>query len=310
MFNAYFSDILFSRKRTLIQRNFNPKLFTTDAQQKQFAEEGFVHLKNVLTQDELNSLLSLYARISGKDTFEQTDYYVNTICFKDTDLRKEVVDNIYKHVPDILSRFMYTDLAQTPMSGGFCINPAHSRVGCRPHQDPTAVDELESYSMTVWISLNDMTTGNGCMHIIPGSHLWGNIHRSMSIKWALDDYTDYLQSIATPVPTKAGDIICFDNSVIHSSTNNQTDYTRLAINIPVFPKGYPMYNYFPHHALFYHNKADLYHIDEDYFLNESFYERPSSKYPLVKTVKLDNYYNEKNIEMLMQQYKTRSASRS
>jgi hypothetical protein len=277
-------------------------LFIDKQHQQKFNKDGFIHLKNILKTETVNKLSELYLTINEQQNFEQTDFYINTICFKDTELRKQVINQIYEIVLPTLPGFINTEKTNFPRSGGFCINPANSNVGCRAHQDPTSIDELQSYSMTIWISLIDMTTENGCLHVIPGSHLWGNIHRSLSLKWAFDEYIDYLQSISTPIYTKAGDILCFDNSIIHSSSANKTNQTRLAINIPAIPKGHSMINYYPHKSILSNNKADVYNIDENYFLNESFYERPSEKYPLIKTIQVDNFYTQKNIDQMNRQY--------
>ncbi|MBK7503759.1 MAG: phytanoyl-CoA dioxygenase family protein [Bacteroidetes bacterium] len=61
--------------------------------------------------------------------------------------------------------------------------------------------EVEFYSMSMWISLTDMNAQNGCLHIIPGSHLWGNLCRNINYTWAFNDYNDKLW-VLIPIPLK------------------------------------------------------------------------------------------------------------
>lgn len=303
MISTYLHKILFTKHRKLIQRNFNPKLFSDSDIHRSFEKNGYVHLKNAISLSQINELLQLYAEIKMQPSFEVTDYYINSISFKDTALRKYIIDNTFRIIHPALPKFMDTEKASFPFGGSFCINPPNSIVGCRPHQDPTTVDELETYAMTIWISMNDMNAENGCMHVIPGSHLWGNTHRSVSIKWAFNEFINTLHEFSIPVETNVGDIICFDASTIHHSTMNQTNEVRLAVNIPVLPKAYPIRNYYPEKESFLSKKVGIYAIDEDYFIKESQYEKPSEKYPKTDTIELNNYYSYQNIKELIEEHK-------
>lgn len=296
----FIKNLLYGKKRKLIHRKFEPKLFLNEEHHEFFVKNGYVHIKNALPIEEVNTLLNFFEQVSHKDTFEKTDYYFNSISFQDVDLRKLIKEKTLEYTTPVLERIIDTKLAVFPLGGGFCINPPHATIGCRPHQDPTTVDETESYAMTVWITLNDMNTENGCMHIIPGSHLWGNIHRSISLQWALNPYLERIWEFMEPVPTKAGDVICFDVSTIHGSTPNKTDRNRLAINIPVFPKSMHMVNYFPIAG----NKAEVFHIDENFFLEENQFARPTERYKKMKEVDLDNYYSYDNIRSMVNEFKS------
>lgn len=300
-----YKKITSQKERKLLRRNFSPNLFINENYQRNFNTFGFVKINNAIGSNTIKKLLDVFSDLQNKPNYENTDFYINSISFKDNNLRKEIVERIYKIVTPYLSNIIIENNSCLPRNGGFCINPPNSKIGCQAHQDPTAINELETYSFTIWISLDDMNIDNGCLHLIPGSHLWGNIHRSMSIKWAFDDYTEYLQEISIPVPTKAGDIICFDNSIIHYSSRNMTNKFRLAVNIPVYPKEFEMLNYYPRNSILnLCKRADVYYINEDYFLDESFYNRPSSKFSYVNTIKLDNSYTKADINKLIQEFNT------
>jgi hypothetical protein len=286
------------KERILIERSLLPSLFLASDNQSSFNRNGYVHLKNILTANEITALTDLYHTASKMDGFQNTDYYINSIGFEHKGIRLFLKNNTEKILSAVLPRFIKTENADFPLGGGFCINPPHATKGCSPHQDPTCVDETESYSMTVWISLCDMTPENGCMNIIDGSHLWGNIHRSICVPWAFEKHADFLWKYMKPVPTKAGDVLCFDVSTIHASTANTTEKTRLAMTVQTIPKKLQLISYYPSGK----EKADVYAIDKDYFIQESQYKKPSSKYKIVKRIHLNNHFTEKNIEQLNTQF--------
>jgi len=298
MFSIFTKKPPVQQERTLIKRSFEPSLFISKEDQELFNKQGFVHLKNVLTQSEIQSLISLYHTSKDMNGFQNTDYYINSIGFEDKNIRTFLKENTERILQPILPRFVNTDHADFPLSGGFCINPPHAIRGCSPHQDPTCVDEIQSYSMTIWITLNDMTTENGCMHIIPGSHLWGNLYRSVCVPWAFEKNTALLWKFLLPIPTKAGDVICFDVSTIHASTPNNTDNTRLAMTVQTIPKNLDLISYYPVNK----DKVAVYSIDRDYFIQESQYKKPSGKYKVTHNVTLNNFFTEKNIEALNESY--------
>lgn len=293
-----------SADRALIDRHFAPPLFKDAEHQRTFNTYGYVHLKNVLTQDEISALTALYQEARSMQGFQNTDYYINTIGFENSDIRLFLKGKTEQLLAPVLPRFIDTEKADFPLGGGFCINPPHSSRGCSPHQDPTCVDELSSYSMTAWITLNDMTPKNGCMHVIPGSHRWGNIYRSVCVPWAFEKHSDYLWNYLTPVPTKAGDILCFDVSTIHASTCNTTDQTRLAMTVQTIPKEFGLISYFPNGK----EKVDVYAIDRDYFIRESQYQKPSSRYPVTRTVRLNNIFTQSDIDRLHDLFQQQTSS--
>lgn len=298
MFSLFTKKTISEKERTLLKRSFSPALFISPDDQTFFNQNGYVHLKNILSEEELTSLNDLYVTASKMEGFQQTEYYINSIGFDNKNIRLYLKEHTEKTLATILPKFINTANADFPLGGGFCINPPHATRGCSPHQDPTCVDETESYSMTVWISLSDMTPENGCMNIIAGSHLWGNIHRSVCVPWAFEKHNEVLWKYLKPVPTKAGDVLCFDVSTIHASAANTTNKTRLAMTVQTIPKNLQLISYYPNKE-----EVDIYAIDRDYFIQESQYEKPSSRYKKIKTTEVDNYFTVNNIENLHNQFK-------
>ena len=104
--------------------------------------------------------------------------------------------------------------------------------GAKPaHQDnfyfgPDDRDGL----VTAWIALDDATRENGCLWVIPGSHVHGDLP-TLQGRGVLDRlYTDLeqLPGLGDPLPLEApaGSVVWFDGAVVHGSQTNHSDRRR------------------------------------------------------------------------------------
>ena len=102
--------------------------------------------------------------------------------------------------------------------------------------DGRSVDRL----LSIQIYLDDVTVENGCLWMVPGSHVHG-ILPGIQNKGVLDRlYTDMERfSGAAPVPVEvpAGSAIFFHAHVIHGSKGNRTNRSRRAMVITYQPAG-------------------------------------------------------------------------
>jgi phytanoyl-CoA hydroxylase len=81
-------------------------------------------------------------------------------------------------------------------------------------------------SINIWVALVDMTPQNGCLEVVPRSHLGGQLastdagdgHRKLDV----DPKTLF------PVRMRAGDAIAFTRWTVHGSGKNTTDEPRVA----------------------------------------------------------------------------------
>jgi hypothetical protein len=81
-------------------------------------------------------------------------------------------------------------------------------------------------SASVWISVFDSKIDNGCLRFIPGSHLsreWGRHHQSTrtDVSFPLTISEDeYDEGTAQDVELEAGQVVVFDNGIIHGGRHN------------------------------------------------------------------------------------------
>jgi ectoine hydroxylase-related dioxygenase (phytanoyl-CoA dioxygenase family) len=106
------------------------------------------------------------------------------------------------------------------------------------HQDEDFIPTRDRTLTGAWIALDDATTENGCLWVIPGSHKPG-------VLWAMREQTDprfdctdesygfpYSDEDAVAVEVKAGSVVFFNGYLLHRSLPNHTDrgYRRALVN--------------------------------------------------------------------------------
>ena len=95
--------------------------------------------------------------------------------------------------------------------------------------------------VSIWVALDDADTGNGCMNVIPGSHLTSRIDHSRAqeegqeLPALLSVEVDNSQSV--PVPLKAGHSMVHHCLTLHQTHPNRSKQDRRAMVIHYMPVG-------------------------------------------------------------------------
>ncbi|MEE2997303.1 MAG: phytanoyl-CoA dioxygenase family protein [Pseudomonadota bacterium] len=126
------------------------------------------------------------------------------------------------------------------LSSRFWIKPGRDGSYVSWHQDSAYFGLEPNELVTVWLALTDSTTENGCVRVIPGTHI-GNTHshvetfdeknllaRGQSIE-GIDD------SSAVDLILRSGQFSCHHERIVHGSNPNETDHMRIGIGIFYFP---------------------------------------------------------------------------
>lgn len=103
---------------------------------------------------------------------------------------------------------------------------AESKPGQAWHQDEYFIPTRDRSLTAAWIALDDATTENGCLWVLPGSHRRGVIYPEREIDDARFDCTTeayhfpYDDSEAVPVEVPAGGAVIFNGYLLHRSLPN------------------------------------------------------------------------------------------
>jgi ectoine hydroxylase-related dioxygenase (phytanoyl-CoA dioxygenase family) len=111
------------------------------------------------------------------------------------------------------------------------------------HRDYTFWDHVGPAELfTCWIALNDATVANGCMQVIPGSHLWEMPFTREEVAvddphWVLEQAGIPDGADVTPVPceVRAGHCHFHHCKTLHGSYGNSTNNTRYSYILHLMP---------------------------------------------------------------------------
>jgi ectoine hydroxylase-related dioxygenase (phytanoyl-CoA dioxygenase family) len=128
----------------------------------------------------------------------------------------------------------------------------HDQLFCKPARSGGVVAWHQDYSywtrttplahLTCWTGLDDSTRENGCVHYVPGSHLWpdlpvtglaGDMDSIMSV--LTDEQKEKFRPVA--IELRAGEASFHHPRMIHGSFENRSDRPRRATVVNVFRDG-------------------------------------------------------------------------
>jgi phytanoyl-CoA hydroxylase len=200
-----------------------------DSQLRQFREEGYTQLGRVLTDSDLGELrreearFRENARASGAD-MNQTLFF-SQVCAYSEAVRRigtagEHLDAMEQLIgPNLMLWFTQFVTKMPDGNSGKSEFPWHQDNGYIAIEPPTNV--------TLWIALDDVDTENGCVWIIPRSHLKGLLpHRKKNAdSWFLELK---VEGDGEPAIMKAGEGVAFTGLTLHRSKLNHTNKARRA----------------------------------------------------------------------------------
>ena len=110
------------------------------------------------------------------------------------------------------------------------------------HQDWSFVNETTARSISVWIPLQDVDTANGCLQVVPGSHLLDQplLGIGAGFRYRANE-PELREKYLTDLPLPAGKAAFFDHRLIHGSRGNVTAHPRLAVGAVLLARDVPLH---------------------------------------------------------------------
>jgi len=230
----------------------------TDAQWRQFEQDGYLNLGKVLSDEDLAGLQRrideimlgeadvdydrLLMQLDSK-TGEYADAPEQSNGFKGPTLAYRKIQNLEhdKQFGDYLSRPVFQEICARAYGGGvpvacframFMNKPSHQGTKLPWHQD--AWTDLDRQPLiTVWTALDPATKANGCVEAIPGSHRQGLVnpdHPSgfLSEEQAREQCPPEKVAYLELAP---GEVVLLHNWLLHSSDVNRTETSRRGFSV-------------------------------------------------------------------------------
>ncbi|WP_229750056.1 phytanoyl-CoA dioxygenase family protein [Paenibacillus nasutitermitis] len=218
---------------------------------KQFWEQGYLVVDQLLTETEVaaaNEAITdiIQGRIVGpRLQFMKKDNEMLTPEDRDRAMRK--LHKFIDHAPalhdvcfnsqlqDILER-IFGEKAQFLEDQAILKPPSSEAGGEKPWHQDMAYGNLSQTKMIcgVWIALDEAALDNGCMHVIPRSHMDGPVPHYAIRDWQLCD-TNVAVERDVAVPLKPGGALFFAGLLHHGTPPNFSSKRRRALQFHYSP---------------------------------------------------------------------------
>ncbi|MBC7529376.1 MAG: phytanoyl-CoA dioxygenase family protein [Chthonomonadaceae bacterium] len=215
----------------------------TEAMKRDYNEKGFFILENVFTPSEMDTVakrIEDFAELHNQRLVEKGTEGIsraNEIAFTDHLAEKDEEIKAFVTRPEFVQ--ISTAILGENVDLYWNQSVFKGPEGAKQfpwHQDDGYTPVTPSPYLTLWLALNDATTQNGCISVLPGSHKEGLVTHWRSeeglVCHALDDPDQGVQ-----VPIKAGSLIAFQSLTMHKSGINVSQGYRKAYVIQYSKSG-------------------------------------------------------------------------
>ncbi len=240
--------------------------------QTRFDKDGFVVI-DMFSDQEFNGLKAILNNLNEKKKDLQfninTDYKLSFFS-TEPDYRKQVFNSISAFCMPIVSRFL--DEYEPLIVNTFDKEPGEGEVPI--HQNWTFVDESKATSVSVWIPMIDTTRINGTMEVVKGSHRVLSNYRSPSIPWVFENLRHEIRTkYMEPIDARIGQAVVLDDSILHYTSQNDSETVRSAIQLIMKPNDVPAIHY--HLPSKSSGGVDVYEVDWEFFTRFNMNEPPT-----------------------------------
>lgn len=229
----------------------------TDAQWKQYEDQGFLRLGKLLSDEDLRSLQQRidaimlgeapldYDKIMmqlDSETGAYGDAGAMSMGHKGATLNYRKIEQL-EFDPlflEYLKRPIFRDICErtygkgTPVScfrAMFMNKPAHKGTTLPWHQDRWNFLDKDPL-VTLWTALDPATQANGCVKIIPGSHKWGLLNPEHTSGFLTDEMAaEKCGENVEYMELEAGEVALLHNWLLHASDTNTSGIPRRAFSV-------------------------------------------------------------------------------
>ncbi len=224
------------------QRRQGGHYVVTDDDRAAFQRDGYVHLRGVMSPDEMDEVADVYDRFLRREIeVPGKDFNDMTTGEHGTDPSGYAIVNVMlprRYHPDLRGNVFEqraTSIAEQLCGEGMVIDfdqllakqPGRDDAVFGWHQDQAYwIDTDDRRTATCWLAVDDSTLDNGCLQFLPGSHhepvrphrpLHGDRSESHTLVTDLRD-----DDVMRPVPISRGDITVHGEGILHGSGGNRS----------------------------------------------------------------------------------------
>ncbi|MCB9204959.1 MAG: phytanoyl-CoA dioxygenase family protein [Flavobacteriales bacterium] len=215
-----------------VSNDYSTAVFRDSAINQAFMNQGYVIIKDVVSDDGLKKLLSTFEGLTSDD---DTESFFLTHWNSSLD-HKFVHHSIVSVMLSAINQFL---VDYKPVLGTYAVKPGFGSKNSEMeiHQDWSFVDERLFSPVSAWLALEDISENEGCMEFFPGSHNVFKNYRGKNIKPPIEFLHPEMENSFVKVPVNKGDAIFLNGRVVHRSGVNFSNRTRIAAMLAAIPKG-------------------------------------------------------------------------
>jgi len=281
--------------------DFDLSFFRNESDRIFFRENGYVVVKDIVSDDSIQTIKKAYNLLIKHKDFYPVDGFITSANYG-LDIQSKIHNILLSVNQDILPKIYDVKTIHHSLLNFLVLKFCKDKEKFFPHQDAPFVEEDKGASVLSWIPTEDMNEKNGSLLVLPKSHKyfrWQHTHNQQQSP--LSKLHSEILKKMTPVYLKKGDLILFDNALIHASMPNLTNNVRIAANTGVASKKYDLVHYrnLPNKS----KKIEKFIIDEDFWLSGN-YMTPDivpEKYgnPVVENIKRTKKYSLREFNKIM-----------
>lgn len=208
-----------------------PQTIIRDAGLKEEVESKGYSIVSMISDSQIDSLRELFSRLHDIQEPDGGMFY--SVYSQNLDYRKQIHDEIGK----ILSETLKANFQDyRVLLNSFVVKASGIKSEFYLHQDTTGLDESKYSPLNLWFALDDVDQNNGCLGVVPKSHKFFSPFRSISFPAPFDEIGLEVKRYLQPIEMKKGEVLVFDNRLVHHSYQNRSGKTRVAVVCGMFPK--------------------------------------------------------------------------
>jgi hypothetical protein len=239
--------------------------------QNNIHQTGFAKAGNI-GEDNLNQLKSLYSDLHNFKHENGGMFY--SLYSKDIAYRKSVNDNIERILKETYDSFF---IDYKTVINSFIVKIPGPKSDFTLHQDSTGLDEFKYSPLSAWIPLQDTNLSNGTLCVIPKTHGFFSPYRGISFAPPFAQYEAVLRKYLVPIDLKAGDILLFDNRLVHYSHLNNSNMERVVVMSGIFPSEADILSIYKNENIL-NAPLEIYRQSDDFLItNTAFYENCAAR---------------------------------
>jgi ectoine hydroxylase-related dioxygenase (phytanoyl-CoA dioxygenase family) len=230
------------------RRREGPSYRVSAEEQERFQRDGYVHLRGVLSDEELAEIEAVYARflrreitVPGKDLCDMSgdyarpfDEFTNVNVMLPRRYHPAWQGNLYERRAASIAAALHGPGMVLDYDQLLAKRPHKTDAVFEWHQDQAYWPVLpDPRTATCWLAVDDSTLENGCMRFVPGSHKEPLRPHRPRMSGRGESHTlvtdvDAARDPVRPVPIRRGDVTVHNERVLHGSGGNTTGGWRRA----------------------------------------------------------------------------------